>query len=583
MDKHDKEGSFAKGKHSVPSKPSTIEMDTSTSYGSTLTMENICVSTCGIFLVLILCSIIFICILQLCFPNQHLYYHILSISISTLEITIIVLSIYYCSGFQWTHCLSILQLSKLWIQSCGSFIFNVIMCLLMLFHLIHHSNKWFYANAILYLFGAFSIPLPAICVRLCCEYRCDRERFSTQHSTANSTLDPLCKPLLQQSTITPPVNGSISVPRSSLLSTQCHSGSMLNMELHKTNSRKLDTIKSQDFDQHKKYVSASIAAAQPIFNDTIIKGTLAGCYLVQFILSIGNPIVTTNSFNILLEIVYQDNDILYKINHLILRTFVIMSLISVFFILMIELTDRQMMSVNYYKIIHSCKYYGGIYLMLITPSIALEIFWVRDVYAYLDMIINGIWIAINGIACVFLFAFIVYFSAVYHKTKKKSNTFYHSSPSAPLKAFVFEALFLLVLSVVYITHLLIQIISNKTIKLDCIRQLCIMILLVFQFIMLIRIKQIQKLGRLYLKRIKKIKMMEFYKLMSSLLVYNIIYVFVFVYQYFERTDYQNTKDKKYIANAFSFALPATMFFMLSHFMHLYSMDKGSRSRQQKTI
>eukprot|EP01084_Bolivina_argentea_P297452 512445_1 len=367
------------------------------------------------------------------------------------------------------------------------------------------------------------------------------------------------KPLLQQSTITPPVNGSISVPRSSLLSTQCHSGSMLN----KTNSRKLDTIKSQDFDQHKKYVSASIAAAQPIFNDTIIKGTLAGCYLVQFILSIGNPIVTTNSFNILLEIVYQDNDILYKINHLILRTFVIMSLISVFFILMIELTDRQMMSVNYYKIIHSCKYYGGIYLMLITPSIALEIFWVRDVYAYLDMIINGIWIAINGI--------------------KKSNTFYHSSPSAPLKAFVFEALFLLVLSVVYITHLLIQIISNKTIKLDCIRQLCIMILLVFQFIMLIRIKQIQKLGRLYLKRIKKIKMMEFYKLMSSLLVYNIIYVFVFVYQYFERTDYQNTKDKKYIANAFSFALPATMFFMLSHFMHLYSMDKGSRSRQQKTI
>eukprot|EP01084_Bolivina_argentea_P236173 397194_1 len=502
---------------------------------------------------------IVICVIHLAHHNNNKLYYALWISISVYESLTIVLCTYYICRFKWVHIKSIIQFSKFWIQSICSSIFNLIAGLLLIINLFPLQNDtskhWHFANVAVYLLSSISIPFPSICIKLHHKYKKEESNREARY-TSSYMYSP---------------------------STTC-------------------TISDDDAIIS---ASASCAAGKPIFSNNILKGGLCACYFAHFLGFILIPL-HSDTFDQLMQIMYGDHKILYVINQVFFRMFVGINLISVFFTFVTELTDKKIITSNYYILFPLCLQDQHcvsrsiwivivVFLVLCTPFEAFKfrtwidgmrihpkvLIWAKD-SKDIDTFINLIWILINSIGSLIALIFLITFQGIYRTTKRHYSQFYCSSQASSIKSFVLEAVIFFGLSLIYISFMYIDMVQQKficEIKWDIYRQCAILIFLCFQFTTLIRIKQIQKFGRIYLKHFKKRRnflLHGYYKFMSLLLLYNLYYVFAFSVQYFN-----SFKDKhKMVGYTLSFALPGTMLLMLSVFLNSYGQWKLDQKQDE---
>eukprot|EP01084_Bolivina_argentea_P204598 349427_1 len=516
------------------------------------------------------------------------YYQVLCISLSMYEVSIIILCSYYCWHFPWSVIKNTVTINKFWIQSSLCFLFNIIAFMLMMINLSTTSeniNKWYFGYAMTYFFGAFSIPFPAVCIKLHRDNKVDEQNESNQSisSISRQSHNPLGTEQVRTwlSTIqwlqyydTFINNGIDDMDTVKELTDE----RLEKIGINKMGDR-IKIIKQISQLQHTELsnaintipinksidsVVASIEASKPIFRDNVLKGLICLCYAVHFVLYTGSPAINGKTYVDIINIMYNNQAstlyiILYKVNQIILRTFMGMSLTSVFFTIVTELTDKKIAKTNFkvlYDIWKDELNWFWIFVSLL--FVILLGFEFPDTRSYfrshiaidinIDLCVNLFWLVINIISLMILVYFFQEFGGIYHKTQREYQTFFraNSSPTSPINAFVLESLLLLFLYALYILFLWIN--FPSTIIWDICRQFSIWMVLLAQFVTLIRMKQIQKFGIYYLehfdKRFAQI-LHGYFKWMCITLVYNIIYVFIFKTIYFGSND--TNSEHKYEA------------------------------------
>ena len=268
----------------------------------------------------------------------------------------------------------------------------------------------------------------------------------------------------------------------------------------------------------------SVAGSKPIFRDAMIKGAICVCYFIHFVCYICNPLLNHSSYSNMLHIMYPGydtgksffhnvNTVIYIGNQIFLGTFVGMSLTSVFFTFITELTDKQVISTSYQYLWRMRedephKIWNFIVILMVFLW-SLEIFAIRDLMHndgdLVDILINSVWVCINlGVSLWHLRLFCI-FSGIYDKTKFKYEHRYSYKRESPIKAFVLELVVLLSLFLGYITFLSVYIMNyDEDKQWDIYRQASILLLIFSQFATLIRVKQAQKYpDALYIERFNK--------------------------------------------------------------------------------
>ena len=106
----------------------------------------------------------------------NIWIHGFAISLSLYEVVLIFICAVYCWDYPniITEVKALIKFNKFWFQSFLCMLYNAITFLLLIIQLstqlnqnkITADNSWFFANAMVYLFGIFSISFPVICLRL---------------------------------------------------------------------------------------------------------------------------------------------------------------------------------------------------------------------------------------------------------------------------------------------------------------------------------------------------------------------------------------------------------------------------------
>ena len=106
----------------------------------------------------------------------NIWIHGFAISLSLYEVVLIFICAVYCWDYPniITEVKALIKFNKFWFQSFLCMFYNAITFLLLIIQLskqLHQNkitadNSWFFANAMVYLFGIFSISFPVICLRL---------------------------------------------------------------------------------------------------------------------------------------------------------------------------------------------------------------------------------------------------------------------------------------------------------------------------------------------------------------------------------------------------------------------------------
>eukprot|EP01084_Bolivina_argentea_P070517 128211_1 len=541
---HNNKVAISRQSHSESKPHSYVEVDTKpSSYGATVKLENVIESVVGIVLGLLFFAMVIL--LAICTASDKITkngYNLIFPLLLSYQIITIMLCTYYICRFEWNVIKSICKCNKFWIESLCCCIFSSISFTILIIRNslksvnkddIYHDN-WNYVLSASILLECF-ISLPAICIQLRHEYKSQTHYPDKRES------------------------------QSQLVS--------------------LSSLNAQSMQSH----TVSVTSGKAIFKDAILKGSICACYLVHFVIRPGFPLAIQidsspfiNTLNIMYRTSTKQLHRLMSVNEIFRVIFVGMTLVDVFFTVLIELIDKQIITTSYTVFSKLWKHphnrFDAFAISFCAVCLPFEAFPFH--MSLLKKIINYIWISVNAIAMFISFGYIVLFSGIYSKTRYKFQKFFNASPTSPIKAFVLEGICLLCLYAVYIVFLGVVSLNNSScnaIQWDVLRQLVILVLLCLQFISLVRVKQIQKFGRTYLERFDKIstKLYRYYKCMCLLLMYNILYIFIFNINYFVFYEqYQSVFSKHnninvMFAYAFSFSAPSSMLLFLSHLLNSY--------------
>eukprot|EP01084_Bolivina_argentea_P011815 22121_1 len=678
--------------HEVKHKQS--KRDDANSRIKTIQWENVIEGGCS-FWFLILCVFVLILFLfgmtvNVMHREAVIYNHAFSIPLAVCQISIIILCIYYCSGFEWSNIRDLITFNKFWTQFVLCSMFNFISFLLLTIHLTiglsyHQREKldaWFYANAVVYLFSTISIPFPAISIKLHHKYK-PRQHVRQQILDVNESAAGCYTPLPHDNGREKSVslqyeagehrdaadtnNGTNHDENNLCLGHEVDAENKENVQPNQVKSwlqdiklgiyyknfkeesindwedvlrlssqqrnklelqlqsigikkighlnkmveciKQLNREPTASFGIEYSYslsVSASIAGSKPIFRDNVIKGAILVCYFVNFVAYICNPLINHNSYLILNDILYPRYDdgnflwlMIHNMNQIFLRTFLGMSITSVFFMIVTELSGEKITSTHFcvIRLIWNDKRnnYWIFILILSIISAVFEIFEFRDlIQKYIntqnnhsvEMIVNTVWSIINLCVSLICICFTVIFGGIYVKTKRDFlQDSGKKSPKSPIVAYVLEAIALCICFAMYIIFMFLfdrNFDGDVGVKSwDTIRQTSILILTVSQFVSLIKVKQTQKFGgKYYAERFDycsvrfKWILHGYYKLNCLLIMYNVVYIFMFKWQYFGAvfTKYISNDHEHIYANcgsALSFSLSAAMLFILTHFLASY--------------
>jgi len=552
-------------------------------------------------------------------PTDDPWLHAFCIPFSLYELAIIVLCTYYLTQFKWTSIKLLIKFNKFWIQSFFCSVFNLLSFVLLVYGLAKdsESDRWYFANSAVYFFGVFSIPLPAICIRL-------HHLFKPNENESPSAM---------ASIVTPSDNGTSNHTQKAKHNVDeaeeerdAIASWLSDMDLlkyyPKFQAENIETLKQvEKLKEHhlkamgisigdritmmdmisrlngvgvarsfvdRASVSASISASKPIFGDNISKGAICLCYLIHFVSYIGEPSINHESYTDMLGIMYPHYDAknwLYRFNTTCLRTFVGMSLTSVFFTFITELTDKQIISTNYWILwdLFAKTKRKAVWIVIAVVCILcipfeVPIFLVPDESSFktiTNKVINIIWMAVNVSNTIMCCVIYQTLSGIYSKTRQIYKTFFveQSSPVSPIRAFVLESVVLISLFMTYIVFMLVGAVQDKSQPhiYGIVRQFCILILAIFQCLTLIRVKQTQKFGSYYLPRFAKRSeylLQIYYKCNCAILMYNVVYIYIFKFGYFGATS-EGEKKLYQLAYAFSFSVASALLFLLSHFLASY--------------
>eukprot|EP01084_Bolivina_argentea_P003480 6542_1 len=540
-------------------------------YGTTIKNENKIEFYCSIWLLLLFLSIILLLVIGAALNNHLIYFYYPCMPLSLYEFTIILLCAYFCKKFKMKDIKSLIKFNMFWIQSVFCFIFNILSFLLINIHLyttkINHNNKgYIIVRSVSYLFGAFSISLPALCIALYYKYK-KNERNKYTNNEQTKTVN-LCEEK-QQDNLNNVSHENVETWLTHTVELPQYYGTFIENCIDDIDSIKL--LEDKDLNDmgikigHKRKIlsyikkmnqhhpsklinnqssSSYIPASKPIFRESVLKGIICFCYFSHY-----------------------------------------------------ELADKTVTFSNYRVIGHIMKDGVNMKWILIYTlffvSLVLEVISkVFQLPKYIDLCMNVVWILINlrgvWIACEFL----LLFSSIYTKTKdiyKEDND--SESPKSPIIAFVLVSLVLLCFYMVYMLFLVIYVISaDNSIKIiwDVCRQSTTWLLLLFQFITLVKVKQIQKFGQTYLDRFdkteKRAKLIldNYYRFMSILLMYNVIYIFLFKIKYFGMLLSTRNQFVR-ISYSFSFSLSTSMMLMLNQFINSYQQWRDDQKHQKSLL
>ena len=252
--------------------------------------------------------------------NGHHLFALFYVALSLYELLIVALSLYYCCLFEFADITHIIHLNKFYLQSalCAvyHFIVFVLMCVHHLADAASHNRYWYIPAAVAALLGTMSIPLPAICIQLYHEYKYN------DHFRARSDSARLAR---------------VSEQFSSFQSA----------------STSFDAIESRQQHAMAKAASVSVRAKNIIFRDNVLKGCICVNYVVHLTSFVANPLLTayidTPYKQELVDELYPNaaRNPLFYLNHLCLRSFVGMTLVSVLFVFGSELTDKTFVHISY--------------------------------------------------------------------------------------------------------------------------------------------------------------------------------------------------------------------------------------------
>lgn len=182
-----------------------------------------------------------------------------------------------------------------------------------------------------------------------------------------------------------------------------------------------------------------------MFNDKFMLAGISCAYFIHFLGYILIPAVAEQDFDEMLNVMYIDNDeydMLYTINHVVLRTFKGMSLNGLFFIFFVSIIakdqERYPKNVNrksdweYVKLLlHSHSKFWVLLFVFIIFVCVLDVIGQDLVQAFGDKddkmihdVIDVIWICIHGIGIAITIIYINLFKGAYKKyTKPFFDTF----------------------------------------------------------------------------------------------------------------------------------------------------------------
>eukprot|EP01084_Bolivina_argentea_P257204 433267_1 len=323
------------------------------SYGTTVKIDNQVESICSIWFLLscIVMVILFVVPIAITKPDGLHYF---AIVLSQYEMALVVLCFYYFCQFKWNKIRQVMRLNKFWIEKALCFLYNFIAFLLLTINIsIHtdHVHLWNFTYAATFLFGSFSIPFPAVCVKLHHELK-----YNENNGHNNS---PVPSPTLSSMQLVPTHNQQQETVKSFLekivklpqyyetfqrenINTMTTVRELTNEDLREMKiaighrKRILNYIQNDNYKQISVMSNRSnrttvsvLFASKAIFRDNISKGAICLCYMVHFFAYIGFPLLYNNKYDELNSIIYYNYDkgntfflIMYNINQIFLRTFV---------------------------------------------------------------------------------------------------------------------------------------------------------------------------------------------------------------------------------------------------------------------
>eukprot|EP01084_Bolivina_argentea_P181653 313703_1 len=584
-------------------------------YGPTIKTHEKVETICSIWLVILCIVIVILFIISTMSTDSYIHNaissHMFCIPLSQYQLALIILCAYYAFQFSWNDTTQIMSIDKFWTQSLLCFCYNIIAFFLLTINLIIKlvakdtdiENSFFFANVAVFLFGAFSISFPEVCIRLHQQFKYNEKKEPSISAKKSQLSDSLCD--FENNIVQSWLTNTVHLPQHYEVFEESKIDDMSIVKNLTEKDLKEMEIKIGDRKIIMKYINkikhrisrsfnivspktVSISASRPIFRDNITKGVMCMCYLVHFLVYVLDPILAKSIYYEMIGIMNLDFDkynVILCINEIFLRNFVGISLISVFFTFVTELTDKQIIISDYFVVWLMWKERKNRFwyclLLFMVFMLPLEIFPMRRLLSSGVYFYHGFWIVGNICAAVIAIHFIILFSGAYHKTKDKYQRFHNfraKSPKSPIITFVLESMLLFASYSIYCLFLCFYMFNDDesiSMLLDATRQTVILILTVFQFFTLIRVKQLQKFPNgMYLERFSKRLpwiLHGYYKLNCLMILYNIIYCFMFQIQYFGSIfDKQKKHIYEKIAFGFSFSLPASMLFILSHFVDSYN-------------
>ena len=310
--------------------------------------------------------------------------------------------------------------------------------------------------------------------------------------------------------------------------------------------------------------SAKLNVRQNVFNNKCMLAGISCAYFMHFLYYVLSPVFIDN-FNGSLKVMYIDNsemyDILYTINHVVLRSFKGMSLNGLFFVFFVAVIakdqerysqeDKRKTDWQYVKILLKNNRLFWVWLfIIIIISLGLDLFCY--VFESLDgkHIIDSVWIGIHIVGVIIAIVSIDRFKGAYDKYTKPFFNRFGGGKIVDNISYGFKALILFILFTIQVVVLL-----DEGNLLEWCRILSMLVFGALQMVTLVLLRAIQSNDE-YIRwsnknNRKTILKWVYFRFLVFVNISDLLFVYIFGYQYYSQDKLQDPRIGLSYAVSFS--------------------------------